>query len=401
MRERYAAVDVDGLSKTFHVPRQHVMTLKERALHPFRRVEVDELAALRDVSFQIAEGEFFGVVGRNGSGKSTLLKCLAGIYRADHGHIRIAGRLSPFIELGVGFNPELTALDNVVINGVMMGLTPRQARARFDEIMAFAELQDFYDLRLKNYSSGMQVRLAFSVMVESEADIFLIDEVLAVGDAAFQRKCFDVFYRLRDEGRTIVLVTHDMSLTERFAHRCLLLEDGRIDTIGQPEEVAHRYYRLNFESPAQRGDGGGGPEATVEEMWVEDDSGQRVSSVAHGERFSVHARVAIHRPVADPDLLLLLENDDGLRVFAAPTRSRVPSEPWEAGQSVTLTVNALNTLGTGRFHAGCWMHDGHDRVVTYRRRAADFTSHGAPASAGLVVLEHTVGLDRELAGARR
>ena len=165
-RERYAAIDVRDLRKVVRVPHNQANTLKERALHPFRRAQFDERRALDGVSFQVAKGEFFGIVGRNGSGKSTLLKCLAGIYQSDGGKIKVAGRLAPFIELGVGFNPELTARENALINAVMMGLTPTQARERFDEIIAFAELEEFLDVKLKNYSSGMQVRLAFSVMVQ-------------------------------------------------------------------------------------------------------------------------------------------------------------------------------------------------------------------------------------------
>ncbi len=184
---RPVAIEVRDLAKTFRIPVHQVSTLKERVLHPFARAEHEELEVLRGVSFDVGAGEFFGIVGRNGSGKSTLLKCLAGIYRADRGTIRAAGRVAPFIELGVGFNPDLTARDNVLINAVMMGLSPRQARARFDAIVAFAELERFLDLKLKNYSSGMQVRLAFSTMVHTEADVLLIDEVLAVGDAAFQQ----------------------------------------------------------------------------------------------------------------------------------------------------------------------------------------------------------------------
>ena len=393
--ERYAAVDVRGLNKTFRVPHQHVNTLKERALHPFRRVPVQELQALRDVSFQIGQGEFFGVVGRNGSGKSTLLKCLAGIYRADTGSIRIAGRLSPFIELGVGFNPDLTASDNVAINGVMMGLTPRQARERFDQIIEFAELEKFLDLKLKNYSSGMQVRLAFSVMVESDADMFLIDEVLAVGDAAFQQKCFDVFYRLRDEGRTIVLVTHDMSLIERFAHRCMALENGEIDTIGDPEEVAARYYRLNFERHAGEPDAAGRPPAArVEEMWVEDEAGRRVDAVPHGERFTINALVAVHDQIAEPDLHVVLETDEGLRVFTASSRDSAPPPPLDSGERVQVRVSAVNSLGAGRYHAGCWVHRGAEEVVTYRRRACNFTVYGTDEARGLVVLDHQIELER-------
>src|SRR3954463_5080716 len=247
-KRRYATIEVRDLQKTFRIPRHQVSTFKERALHPFRRTTYDELNVLRGISFDVLEGEFFGIVGRNGSGKSTLLKCLAGIYRSDAGTIRVAGRISPFIELGVGFNPDLTARDNVVINAVMMGLTPREARARFDEIIEFAELEDFVDLRLKNYSSGMQVRLAFAVMVQSGAEVLLIDEVLAVGDAAFQQRCLDEFSRLRREGRTIVLVTHDMQTVEQFCHRAMLITDGEIEMIGDPGKVGQRYLERNFEN---------------------------------------------------------------------------------------------------------------------------------------------------------
>jgi ABC-type polysaccharide/polyol phosphate transport system ATPase subunit len=180
------AVSIKAVSKTFRLPHQQFQTLKERALHPLRSTTYDELRAVRDVTLEIAEGEFFGIVGRNGSGKSTLLKCVAGIYGVDRGEISIAGRLSPFIELGVGFNPDLNARDNVIINAIMLGLSRKQAMARFEDVVAFAELEGFMDLRLKNYSSGMLVRLAFATAIQVDAEILLIDEVLAVGDAAFQ-----------------------------------------------------------------------------------------------------------------------------------------------------------------------------------------------------------------------
>src|SRR5215208_2202189 len=192
------AIVVEDVSKTFLRPHEQMHTLKERALHPFRGRSFDRLDAVRDVSFTVDEGEFFGIVGRNGSGKSTLLKLVAGIYRASGGEIWVKGRMSTFIELGVGFNPDLAARDNVLLNAVMLGLTPAQARERYERVIDFAELREFEDLKLKNYSSGMHVRLAFSVMIEVDADVLLIDEVLAVGDAAFQQKCFDEFNRLRD-----------------------------------------------------------------------------------------------------------------------------------------------------------------------------------------------------------
>src|SRR6478735_2266688 len=180
------AIQVEDLHKSFRIPKNRVDSLKERVVHPFAKREYLELRALDGVSFEIGQGEFFGSVGRNGSGKSTLLKIMSSIYRADAGRIRMAGRLAPFIELGVGFNPELTSRENVVLNGVMMGLGRREAQRRLEAILDFAELREFVDLRLKNYSSGMMVRLAFAVMVEADADIMLVDEVLAVGDASFE-----------------------------------------------------------------------------------------------------------------------------------------------------------------------------------------------------------------------
>ena len=204
-------IEARGLDKLFRIPEHRVDSFKERIAHPFTRMEYRELQALRNVSFDVHRGEFFGIVGRNGSGKSTLLKVLASIYRPDAGSVRMAGRLAPFIELGVGFNPELTARENGLLNGVLLGLTKKEAARRLDSVLDFAELEDFVELKLKNYSSGMMVRLAFAVMVQADADIMLIDEVLAVGDAAFAEKCMDVFRERRNAGKTIVLVTHDMS----------------------------------------------------------------------------------------------------------------------------------------------------------------------------------------------
>src|SRR5262245_57048856 len=214
MAEAPVVIEVRGVGKTFRIPEHPMDSFKERALHPLSQRDYRDLDALRDVSFDIHQGEFFGIVGRNGSGKSTLLKIMSSIYKADAGRIRVAGRLAPFIELGVGFNPELTSRENVVLNGVMMGLGRREASRRLDSILDFAELRDFADLKLKNYSSGMMVRLAFAVMVEADADIMLVDEVLAVGDAAFGQRCMDVFHARRRAGRTLVLVTHDMSTVE-------------------------------------------------------------------------------------------------------------------------------------------------------------------------------------------
>jgi ABC-2 type transport system ATP-binding protein len=408
-RERsHVAIQVEGLEKTFRIPKHQVQTLKERALHPFRRTEYDELNVLRGVSFEIPSGEFFGIVGRNGSGKSTLLKCMAGIYRADAGTIKVAGRMSPFIELGVGFNPDLTARDNVVINAVMMGLTPAEARERFDDILAFAELEQFVDMKLKNYSSGMQVRLAFAVMVQSGSEILLIDEVLAVGDAAFQQRCLDEFQRLRDEGRTIVLVTHDMTMVERFCHRALLLTDGEIELIGDPHDVGRRYLERNFEGfregpvaqPAQDEAVAGRPpppvRADIVDVWVEDAGGKRVDTVAHGDTLRLHATIEARARVVEPIVDFWVDDERDARLFATSTRPWDEQPPLEPGDRLNVTVETRNILHHGRYHIGCSLLSGSAAldVVALTHRRASFHVYGSDQVYGLVAFDHTLRLDR-------
>jgi ABC-type polysaccharide/polyol phosphate transport system ATPase subunit len=243
------AVEVRDLHKRFHIPSHQMETLKERLLHPLRSRHGEELLALDGVSFEVGEGEFLGIAGANGSGKSTLLKILASVYAADSGSVRVAGRVAPFIELGVGLNPELAAFDNVVMSGVMMGLEPDVARTLYPEIIEFAGLEAYTKVKLKNYSSGMRVRLAFAVMAQVDADILLVDEVLAVGDAEFRAKCLDRLHRLRDEGKTIIFVTHAMDVMTEQCDRALLLEGAHIVHEGDPADVAERY--LNPEPDRQ------------------------------------------------------------------------------------------------------------------------------------------------------
>jgi ABC-type polysaccharide/polyol phosphate transport system ATPase subunit len=235
------AIEVEGVSKAFRLPHERRTTLKEYFLHPFRHIEYERQVALDDVSLSVEEGEFFGIVGPNGSGKSTLLKILAGIYPQDTGTVRINGRLSPFIELGVGFNMELTARDNIWINGTLLGLSRREIKQRYESIVAFAELERFVDQKLKNYSSGMQVRLAYSIAIQVDFDILLLDEVLAVGDQRFQDKCFATFEGFRETGKTVVFVSHDLASVARFCDRALLLMGGVLRAIGTPEDVIDVY----------------------------------------------------------------------------------------------------------------------------------------------------------------
>ena len=235
------AIEVEHVSKAFRLPHQRQTSIKELFLHSLTKVEYERNQALRDVSFTVTRGECFGVVGPNSSGKSTLLKILAGIYCADAGSVRVAGRPSPFIELGVGFHPDLTARDNIRVNGTLLGLTSRQLAERFDEIVHFAELERFVDQKLKNYSSGMEVRLAYSIAIQVDFDVLLLDEILAVGDQSFQEKCFATFDRFRQAGKTIVFVSHDLSVVSTFCDRAVFLEDGAVSALGPAPEVVDAY----------------------------------------------------------------------------------------------------------------------------------------------------------------
>ena len=351
--DRLPVVVARSVSKSFSVPEEQIHTLKERALHPRHRVARNTFQALNDISFAVGSGEFFGIAGRNGSGKSTLLKCLAGIYQAD-GDIWCRGRLSTLIELGVGFNQDMAARDNVVMNGIMLGLSPREARKRYESVIEFAELEEFKDLKLKNYSSGMQVRLAFSVAIQVDADILMIDEVLAVGDASFQQKCFDVFNDLRDRGKTIIFVTHDMGALQRFCHRALLLERGNPMFLGEPHEVADRYLELNFgrdPENVQAGNGHvGAGDARISEVWLENDHGERLSAVPQHSRVTVHARVFFMVDVTDPSASVVVYNEEHRAVVVATTRiENERSGHFGSGEEVVFSFAFDNVLSPGRY----------------------------------------------------
>jgi ABC-type polysaccharide/polyol phosphate transport system ATPase subunit len=394
------AILVDDASKTFRRPRERVHTLKERALHPFRNRGYDAFTVLDDVSFAVESGEFFGIVGRNGSGKSTLLKCMAGIYGLSGGRIYVNGSLSTFIELGVGFNPDLPAYDNVVVNGIMLGLTPREARDRFERVIEFAELEEFVDLKLKNYSSGMHVRLAFSVMVQVDADILLIDEVLAVGDAAFQQKCFDVFHDLRARGRTIVFVSHDMGAVERFCDRALLLEQGELVTIGDPRAVANDYIDLSFKREAGEGMAalrGGDGTARVEEVWLEDAAGERRTMLHQGEHYTVSARVRFHEPADHPSFSLAWVNEQNQNHFVASTvHDHELTGRFDAGAEAVFSITFENLLAPGRYFLSAVLArrgSGHDLLDRWERIVSVVVA-GTRAGGGLVALPYDVSIER-------
>ena len=395
--KRAVAIEVRELSKAFRIPTHRVDSLKERLVRPFASSDYRELQALDTISFEVHRGEFFGIVGRNGSGKSTLLKLLASIYRPDAGTIRMAGRLAPFIELGVGFNMELTARENVVLNGVMMGLTPAETRRRLGEVIHFAELEEFVDLKLKNYSSGMLVRLAFSLMLQVDADVLLIDEVLAVGDAAFQQKCADAFHEMKAKGKTIVLVTHEMSTVEAYCHRAMLIHDGEIVRIGDPAEIGREYLRLNFEGGAS----GGGPSTAREsdevrllDIWTESVGGGRETTFELDQEIVIRAELEMRRDLEDVSVGFILANADGLGIFqfGAAVDGEGESNRVGTGRRVKVKVRLDNPLVPGRYfmHCGVARKGGAGSAALYVHDAVDFLVFGNDNRRGIVSIDHDI-----------
>lgn len=249
MTNNKIAVKVEHVSKSFKLPTEATKSFRTTLVNRFRGIKgFTEQQVLKDVSFEVHKGDFFGIVGRNGSGKSTLLKIISQIYVPEKGQVTVDGKMVSFIELGVGFNPELTGRENVYMNGAMLGFTKEEINAMYDDIVDFAELHDFMNQKLKNYSSGMQVRLAFSVAIKAQGDVLILDEVLAVGDEAFQRKCNDYFMERKDSGKTTILVTHDMGAVKKYCNRAVLIEDGLVKAYGEPFDVANQYSVDNTET---------------------------------------------------------------------------------------------------------------------------------------------------------
>jgi ABC-type polysaccharide/polyol phosphate transport system ATPase subunit len=391
-------IEARGVRKTFLVPKHRIDSFKERASHPFTRVQYRELPALRDVSFEVHKGEFFGIVGRNGSGKSTLLKVLASIYAADAGRVRIAGRVAPFIELGVGFNPELTARENCVLNGVLTGLTRREAQRRLGAVMEFAELEDFIDLRLKNYSSGMLVRLAFAVMVQADPDVMLIDEVLAVGDAAFGQKCMDVFHERRRAGKTIVLVTHDMTTVQALCHRAMVIHDGEVRFTGDPEDAAITYLRINFEGMKDTFTGSEMPvfrdmNARVVQARLLNAAGEQQQNVEQDTPLVLDVELEASRDLAEPIFGIQVRSESGEPVFGfTRTLDSAASSVVRAGQRIRLGGEIENRLAPGSYSLDCWVRRTREAgdLGLQAIRLFEFHVYGAERGMGMVNLRSDV-----------
>ena len=403
-----AAVTVSDVSKTFRIPKEQVHTLKERALHPLRRSANNEFSALKDVSFDVTKGGFFGIVGRNGSGKSTLLKCLAGIYTTDNGSIHIDGQVSTFIELGVGFNPDLAARDNVAINAAMLGLSKREALRRFDAVIDFAELREFTELKLKNYSSGMMVRLAFAVMIEIDADVLLIDEVLAVGDAAFQQKCFDEFERIRASKRTVLLVTHDMGAVQRFCNAGILLEHGQVVAAGDPQHVGDRYLDLNFSQEAREqavssegtgteiSDSHGDGRAVIERAWFSLPDGEEATTLPNGKRTTFTMQVRFVEQVENPVFGLTLRSSAAIPLLTiASDWGSTPAGVFQAGESVLWKTTFDNVLGPDRYGVTPSVTLGGGAVLALKERMATVVVTRSAPTGALVDIPFEQEIERD------
>jgi ABC-2 type transport system ATP-binding protein len=399
-----AIVVSEGVWKTFRLPHDRPSTLKQRVLHPRQSRAATRLHALRDVSFEVADGEFFGIIGRNGSGKSTLLKCLAGIYRPDRGALEVRSRVSPFIELGVGFTPELTARDNVIVNAALLGMPAAEANARFPEIIRFAELEQFVDLKLKNYSSGMQVRLGFAAAIQADAEIYLVDEVLAVGDARFQEKCFRIFRQFKREGRTVIYVTHDLATTERFCDRAMWLEGGEVAALGDPHDVIGAYRRRDIEL-AQReagesrrqtetrwGDGA----AEIVDIWIEGPDGERVSVVPQSQPTAIVAKVRFKQTMDNPVLGTIVRGEGGEQLLVANTLlDGLSTGRFDPGDEALLTLRFDAHLGDGRYTVTLAVaHEDAQRFADWREDAAEFSVRAERYTGALVDLPHETRLER-------
>jgi len=345
-------------------------------VNAFKSGGYEDFNALDDVSFEVKKGEFFGIIGRNGSGKSTLLKILAGIYQADKGKVKVNGMISPFLELGIGFNPELSGRDNVYLNATVLGMTQKQIDKKFDSIVKFSELERFIDQKLKNYSSGMQVRLAFSVSIHANRDILLMDEVLAVGDSNFQSKCLEEFNKYREMGRTVIIVTHDISVVERYCDRAMLLRNGKIVKIGKADEVADRYVFNNMSDEEKRfindveyskddqilDNIHPGIKNTVEIINVSmlDNEKKQKNVFQTGDDFIILIKFNISGGVKDLVFRVSFESADGVYLFGSDTYSYGHKTIYEVGENKLIFKIKNNLFLKGEYfvNVSCFNNNG-------------------------------------------
>jgi ABC-2 type transport system ATP-binding protein len=353
------AIKIDGVSKTFKLPHEKQSSIKGVVVNVLRRKRTyEKQRVLKNVSFDIKRGEFFGIVGRNGSGKSTLLKMIAGIYTPDSGNIEINGKLTPFIELGVGFNPELTGRENVFLNGALLGFNRKEMYAMYDEIVEFAELEKFMDQKLKNYSSGMQVRLAFSIAIRANSDILLIDEVLAVGDAAFQTKCFEYFMELKKAKKTVILVSHDRGSLERFCTNGILIDQGNIIPTDSISNVLDKYSEIVLNQMRDVDEESTSEsnilteEAIIKEIALQDADGKSITKIKYGTVVKAIIKIEFLESVINPIVgLTIWKKDSKDAIYAANnlTESLKDLGAIKKGDVITMELTLPHILNDGEY----------------------------------------------------
>jgi len=351
------AIKVNSVSKTFKLPKEKHSSLKSAFINVFRSGKGYDLQrALDDVSFEIKKGEFFGIVGKNGSGKSTLLKLLAGIYTPTAGTVDVNGKLTPFIELGVGFNAELTGRENVYLNGALLGFSRKEMQAMYKDIVEFAELKRFMDQKLKNYSSGMQVRLAFSIAIRAQSDVLLIDEVLAVGDAAFQTKCFNYFYELKRKGTTVVFVSHDRASLEQFCERGILINEGKEVISGSIKQVLQSYSsivlnELDKDTTKNKHDNNASSYVSIKSVNSFSDKDEEKNKFNFGETIRIRYEVAVHKKITKPILgVTVWQKNNDKAIFATNTLIEgVNMADYHPGDSITFETTLPNNLNDSEY----------------------------------------------------
>lgn len=382
------AIEVRGVHKAFRIPHERRTTLTERLLGALRPTHYERLEVLRGVDLEVPRGSFVGLIGNNGSGKSTLLKIIAGLLVPDAGDIRLGGSISALLELGLGFHPELTVRENVELYGALLGYPRHGLDARVDAAIAFAEIARFRDAKLKNLSTGMQMRLAFATALQASTEIMLLDEILAVGDAGFQRKCLDVFAALKTQGTTVLLVSHNLDHVRRFCDHAVLLEAGQVTAAGAPDQVIGAYMEMALAGKhvAHLGDGS----VRVRDAWVEDGAGTKVTQAHTGDHLTLvvclEARSDVHEPVLG--VLLRDAHTEGY-IYAVNTQNlETTIGTLHADDALEVRLGFVATLRNGRYtldavvadRSGTAFHDWVNGV-------ASFEVTGSPCHDGLVDLQ--------------
>ena len=381
------AISVKHVSKSFKLPHEKNTSLKKAVINFGSNKGYEMQHVLKGISFDIKKGEFFGIVGRNGSGKSTLLKLLAGIYTPNAGHIQTNGTLTPFIELGVGFNPELTGRENVFLNGALLGFSHKEMESKYDDIVEFAELGRFMDQKLKNYSSGMKVRLAFSIAIRAKSDILLVDEVLAVGDANFQRKCYEYFYELKRNKNTVVLVTHDMAAVNNFCDRAALINNGEIVEIGSAAKVAQSYSRLNVKDESKYAIEDmrwGSGEIDIISTTMGLDSAKNIAKP--GDKIEIELDMKCNQDIEDPIIGVTIKDLAGREIFVTNTKAlNYKTGRYNKNQEFKASFSINNVFNDGSYTVTPAIADKDmTKVVCGVENACGFEVIGWPFPTGIV-----------------